>query len=175
MESTNSIPPRLRPKVTRTRKGNLVTFFKFIPGKVQTTVEERKWLCAEVNHDNPIQWEHQTHLQFELINRYNLSSSFFTKNMKIYLDSGRNFVKGRGHTDSLDDVGVLAIGSKINQYKAASGSDIPLCDLKKIVCDEIYDSMVRKKSVSNKVHPIGEKALSGLLKRKGVFSEAGDM
>ena len=66
MESTNSIPPRLRPKVTRTRNGNLVTFFKFIPGKVQTTVvEERKWLCAEVNHDNPIQWEHQTHLHGE--------------------------------------------------------------------------------------------------------------
>jgi len=94
--------------------------------------------------------------------------------MKIYSNPNRNFVEGRGHTDSLDNVGLISIGTKVNEYKVSSGgADIPLHELKKISKEEITNAMIRKKSSNTKNYVIGDKALSLLIKRKGIYSETG--
>ena len=57
-----SIPERLRPKVTVTRNQTIIQYYNFTANEDSATIDERKWLCAEVNGDNP-PWQYQTQVQ----------------------------------------------------------------------------------------------------------------
>jgi hypothetical protein len=168
-----SIPERLRPIPPTNRSGE-VKYFQFRRNESQATIEEREWLCGEVSNRNAI-WDGQLIEKKPLIRRYNLNESFFRANLLIYNDPNRNFVSGSGYTDSVDDVGTLAVAIKMREVKAATGSDMKLSEVNKLMVEQIENSMVRRMSVNIKDEPIGSRSLKTLVERKGIYSEAPDM
>ena len=127
-ENLDDIPTIFRP--LRSHHA-IFPVYKNLQGRILSD-DEKAWLCNEVaqNSTSPV-WYDQCRSKTGLQTRYGLSSNFFFRNMKTYLNPHISFQSGGGKRKYIDNTSLSALANAM-ENRSNAHNDISNSVLKKM-------------------------------------------